>query len=237
VNNHVLIYDPQQEAISSFPLPFTFSYPDQADLAFDRNDRLMVCDFFGQRTKKIPRNIPYCYRLLSNGTIDTSVPVYANSPVKLTEDLKVLDRYDYKLVLPFDTQGEANSREAQRQKQTWELPHRLVLGPEGSLDWRTARFADIREGLAFEVHSDFGLGTLDSFEKTSQGYLMLFCSGAEQVRAVWVNPAGLVLKDITLPNGQYTVLPVGQAAVARDGSLYLMSSTENGLEIHVAEAP
>ena len=237
VNNRVLIYDPQQEAYSSFPLPFSFGYPDQADLAFDQDDQLIVCDFDGQRAEKILRNIPYCYRLLSDGTIDASVPMYAHSPVKLTEDLKVLDRYDYKLILPFDAQWEPNSREAQRQKQTWELPHRLVLGPDGSLDWRTARFADIREGLAFEVHSDFGLGTLDGFEKTPQGYLMLFRSGAEQVRAVWVNPAGLVLKDITLPHGQYTVVPGGQAAVARDGSLYLMSSTENGLEIHVAEAP
>lgn len=96
VDNRVLIYDPRDEAYSSFPVPFGV-YPDDVDLAFDQNDQLMVCDFYGKEVKEIPRDIPYCYRLLSDGTIGASVPVYANFPVKLTEDLKVLDRYDYKL--------------------------------------------------------------------------------------------------------------------------------------------
>jgi sugar lactone lactonase YvrE len=43
VDNRVLIYDPREEAYSSFPLPFSV-YPDAGDLAFDQKDQLMVCD-------------------------------------------------------------------------------------------------------------------------------------------------------------------------------------------------
>jgi len=235
VDNRVLIYDPQQEAISSFPLPFMFSYPDQADLAFDRNDQLMVCDFNGEKFGETNIGIPYCYRLLPDGTIGASTPVYVNSPMRLTKDLNVLDYYDYRLVTPFDSHGKPNSREDQRQ--TWEFPYRLALVKDGSLDWLTARFADIEAGRAFEVHSDAVLGALRGFEKTPQGYLMLFDNAAEQIRAVWIDLDGKVLKDVTLPSGEYSNLSLNRVAVTQDGSLYVMSSTKNGIEIHFEEAP
>jgi hypothetical protein len=66
---------------------------------------------------------------------------------------------------------------------------------------------------------------------------MIFSSVDEQIRAVWIDPAGLVMKDVTLPNAHYSVLSVSDMAVAQDGSLYVMSSTKNGIEIHFEEAP
>ncbi len=228
VNNGVLIYDPKEESFSNFMLPFPYGH--EGDLAFDQNDQLMVCDFSGRLT-------PYCYHLLLDGTVEASVPAYAASPRRLTEDLRIVDDYDYKLVLPFDTRGEANSREAQRQKQTWGLPFGLVLGAEGELDWRRARFADVEAGLAFEVHCDLGVSTLVGFERTPQGYLILLNSEYQQIRAIWIDPAGVVLKDVSLPNEQYSGFSSGGVAVAQDGSLYVMSSTQNGIEIHFEAAP
>jgi len=234
VNQRVLIYDPKEESFSNFMLPFNYFH--EGDLAFDQNDQLMVCDFSGQEAT---RYTPYCYRLLTDGKLEASVPAYAGSPVTLTEDLRIVDGYDQRLVVPFNAQGEANSREAQRQKKTWELPHGLVLCKDGSLDWRRARFADVEAGVAFEVHSDLGVSPLVGFERTPQGYLIILNSEYQQIRAVWIDPAGVVLKDVSLPNEQYSELSPGggDVAVAQDGSLYVMSSTKNGIEIHFEEAP
>jgi hypothetical protein len=98
-----------------------------------------------------------------------------------------------------------------------------------------ARFADIES--RFRSLCDWKWLLL-GFEKTPQGYLMIFNSEYEQVRAVfWVDPAGTILKDISLPNEQYSVLSFGEVAVIQDGSLYVMSSTKNGIEIHFETAP
>lgn len=228
VDDRVLIYDPREETYSSFSVPLDV-YPDQVDLAFDEDDQLMICDFQGKTIGQIPRGVPYCYCLLPDGTIGASMPAYANFPIKLTEDLKLLDLYDYKLVSPFDAQGEVNPRETQRQKQSWDLP-------SVGLDWNKLRFADTSTGVAFEVHSDAHIGAQD-FEKTPQGYLMILSTVAEQIRAIWIDPTGRVLKDVILPNSAYSMLSYGDIAVAQDGSLYVMSSTKNGIEIHFETAP
>ena len=234
VNEQVLMYDPSQETYSNFSLPFSYSV--DADLAFDQDGQLVVCDS-QQAGMTIPEQLPHCYRLSPDGELLVSAPVYAHFPVQLTQALQVLDRYDYRLVTPF-TGDQVNSRKAQRDRQTWKLPCRMVIGTDGAFDWHRARFADVETGLAYEVHSDSGLGAIAAFEKTPQGYLMAFNSGAEQVRAIWIDPAGLILKDVTLPNGMYSVLSAsGQMAVAQDGSFYLMSSTKNGIEVHFAAAP
>jgi len=76
------------------------------------------------------------------------------------------------------------------------------------------------------------------FDKTPQGYLMAFSSGYEQIRAVWIDPLGSILKDVTIPNGQYSELSFGgQIAVAVDGALYVLSSTARGIEVHFEGAP
>jgi len=94
----------------------------------------------------------------------------------------------------------------------------------------------VKQGLAFEVHSVSPLGAITDFGKTPQGYILVF--SGDRIRAVWINPAGLVLKDVTLPNGRYSdINPDGQAAVAQDGSLFVLNSTERGIEIHHVEAP
>jgi Tol biopolymer transport system component len=230
-NERIILFDPGEGSYSSYPLPFTHGF--YADLAFDPEGRLMVCDYQGEEVEETLGPDPYCYLLLPDGTPGESTPVYVRSPAKMTEGLKILDYADSRLVAPFDSEGRANSREIQRQKKAWEFP---LLYPEGG-DPYLAHYADVKEGLAFEVHSASPLGVLTDFEKTPQGYLMTFSLG-DRIRGVWIDPAGNVLKDVTLPKGAYSEINFnGQAAVAPDGSLYAMSSTERGIEIHFVRAP
>jgi hypothetical protein len=231
VNERVIIFNPQEGSYGSLPMPFT--YNNNADLGFDRQGRLMMCDFAGQSVEGSFAPIPYCYRLKSDGEPDGTTPVYVKSPAKIAENHKVLDYDDYRLVSPFSSAGEANSREAQRQKETWDYPKLYVEGQ----DPYVARYADVEAGLAFEVHCVSPLGVLTEFEKTPQGYLLSFSLG-DRIRGVWIDPEGTVLKDVTLPDGEYTEINFNsQAAVGADGSLYTLSSTERGVEIHFVEAP
>ena len=141
------------------------------------------------------------------------------------------------MVSPFNSLGEGNLRTAQRVKQAWELPYRFVETSLG-LDPFRARFADTEGKLAFEVHCETGLGLILGFERTPQGYLMLFSSGYEQIRAVWINSVGEILKDVSVPNGLYTEMSFdGRTAVGADGSLYVLSSSERGIDVNLINAP
>jgi len=231
VNERVIIFNPQEESYGSVPMPFL--YNNNADLGFNQQGRLMICDFAGVYMEGSSASVPYCYHLGLDGELDASTPVYVNSPANIATDHKVLDYDDYKLVVPFNAAGQPNSREIQREKETWNYPKLYVEGQDPFI----ARYADIETGVAFEVHSVSPLGVITEFEKTPQGYLMVFSLG-NQIRGVWIDPAGKVLKDVTLPDGEYTQINFNsQAAVGSDGSLYTLNSTERGIEIQSVGAP
>lgn len=143
----------------------------------------------------------------------------------------MFDTYDYRWVEPFNLIGEVNPREVQRHK------HNPVLPFVEDLDPYMARFGDVNEGFAFEIHSVSPLGGITYFEKTPQGYLVVF--GGDQFRAIWFDPTGKVLKDVTLPNNdRYSEIYLdGQLANDRYGSLYVLGSTEKGVEVRFVKAP
>jgi hypothetical protein len=231
VNERIIIFDPKEASYSSFPLPFSYGF--FADLAFDRVGRLMVCDYQGEEVEETFGPDPYCYLLSPIGQLVASTPVYIRSPAKMTKDLTILDYSDSRLVAPFNSQGEANAREVQQQKKPWEFPLRYGEGQDPYL----AHYADVKDGVVFEVRSASPLGVLTEFAKTPKGYILTFSLG-DRLRAVWINSAGAVLKDVTLPKGDYSEINFnGQVAVANDGSLYVMSSTQRGIEIHYVKAP
>jgi len=43
VNERLIIFNPDQESYTPFPLPFTYAF--QGGVALNKNGRLMVCDF------------------------------------------------------------------------------------------------------------------------------------------------------------------------------------------------
>ncbi len=92
------------------------------------------------------------------------------------------------------------------------------------------RFADWEKGIAFTVRSASKLGAISVFEKTPQGSVAVF--EGDQLRAIWFNEAGKVMKDVTLPKEEYSEInPFGRSAITPDGSLYFLRSTESGIEV------
>ena len=230
VNQRVLIYSPIDQGFTSIPLPFPFR--GQEDLQFDGEGQLAIFDKIGEPIEQPTVSIPHLYRMAFDGSIQAVAPVFAFFPAGLTKELEVLDSFDNRLVEPFNSTGEANSRETQRKRRNPNLLYRYVEG----LDPYVARFADVEAGLAFELHSVSPLGAITYFEKTPPGYLVVF--HADQIRAVWFDSSGNVLKDVTLPNHRYSeVNALGQVAIDESGSLYVLGSIDNGIEVQVVKAP
>lgn len=230
VNDRVLIYDPKDQTYSEIPSPFV--YKGQGDLQFDRDGQLAIFDMVGEPIDQPTVDVPHLYRMAPDGSVDQVAPVFATSPVALTKDLQVLDFFDWRLVEPFDPTGKVNSREVQRNKQDLDLPFRYVenLGPY------VARFGDAETGLAYEMHSRSPLGAITYFERTPQGYVAIFHS--DKIQAVWFDPSGNVLKDVSLPNDQFSeILVHGQVSIDNDGSLFVLGSTPRGIEVRYIKAP
>jgi hypothetical protein len=232
VNGRVIIYDPEHQGFNHIPLPFVYKSLG-GGLQFDQEGELAIFDPFGKPIGGSRVNVPRLYRVAADGTVAAEAPVFAAFPSHLGKDLAVFDQYDFRWVKPFGPTREINSREAQRFKQNPELPYRFVEHQ----DPYVARFGDADANLAFEVHSASALGAIALFEKTPQGYIVVF-AGA-QLRSVWFDPRGKVLKDVTLPhNDLYSEMDVhAQYAVDQQGSLYVLGSTEKGFEVQFVEAP
>ena len=230
VNKRILIFNTNQGTYDSYPLPFEYEIGFDADLGFDPQGRLMVCDYQGQENPATKGPDRFCYLLSPDGNLVAETPIYVTSPWKITRDRKISDYGDGRLLAPFDEQGQPNPREVQVDKETWDLPFLWVEQPY------PVRSADIHANLAFEVRST-SLGGPIEFERTPQGYIMVFTEG-DHIRVVWIDPAGVVLKDVSLPYGYYTETNFnGQAAVGADGSLYALNPTERGIEVHYVKAP
>ncbi|MEW5871457.1 MAG: hypothetical protein AB1894_19445 [Chloroflexota bacterium] len=230
VKKRILIFDPTEKGFTTIPVSFILlDYP---DVQFDRNGQIAVFDPRGeplgdQSTVDIPR----LFRFLPDGHIGAVAPVFVEIPGWLNKDLQVMDWGDMRLVTPFGASGKANSRETQRQKQSPRLTMKYMLTTVNDV-----RFADWEKGIAFAVHSESMLGAIICFEKTPQGYVAVF--EGDQLRAVWFDEAGKVLKDVTLPREDYSEInPFGRTSIMPDGSLYFLRSTENGIEVRFVKAP
>jgi hypothetical protein len=231
VNERVLIYDPHDPNFSSIPLPFI--YKSQGNLRFDQNDQLAIFDKVGEPVDQPTVSVPRLYRMLPDGSIDKVAPVFAFYPSTLTNDLQVLDRYDGRMVVPFNPTGGVNPRQTQRNRNSQTLRSRLIEGSNPS----TARLTDVDAGLAFEVRSDSPLSGIRSFEKTPFGYVVVF--EQDQFRVIWFDPSGNILQDVSLPsNDDYSEIDLdGKVAIDPYGSFYLLVSTPRGIEVRYIEAP
>jgi len=227
VNERVLIYEPNNSSFTSIGLPFTFH--NQGDMQFDSIGQLTILDAVGQPGENPGINIPQLYLLSLNGDINIA-PVFATYPTMLTRELEVLDSYDGRLVAPFTPEGEGNSREGQRLRYSPNLIYRFV---ENIYE---AQFADVEAGLAFEVRSPDPLGAITLFKKVPMGYIAIF--HADQIRAIWFDLSGRILKDITLPNQQFSeIYWLRQVVVNGAGDLFVFESQDKGIEVRRIATP
>jgi hypothetical protein len=228
VNGRVLLFDPMIKSYTNIPLLFTLRSSD--DVQFDWNGQLVVFDPVGASIDPSKAHISQLYRLLPDGRIEAVAPVFVNIPAWLTKELKVIDLAYSKLVAPFSPSGEVNSREAQRQKQPLELLAKYMIHTVHEV-----RFDDTQKGIAFAVRSVSPLGAITYFEKTPQGYIAVF--EGDQIRAIWFDAAGIVLKDITMTRDEYSEISVfGHTAINPSGSLYVMGTTVRGVEVRFVAA-
>lgn len=231
VNERILSYNPQDETFSSIPLPFT--YKSQADLKFDQNGQLALLDIIGEPEGQNVNSISRLYFLAEDGSVQTTAPVYATWPGALTQDLSVLDEYDGLLVTPINATGGVNSQEDQISNKI--PPNLRFVFAEGLFPYVT-HFTDTQAELAFEMRSEVSFGAITHFEKFPQGYVAIF--SADQIQALWFTPEGEVLKNVLLPNEQYTEInPGDQVAIDQNGAIYILESTAAGLEIRFVTAP
>jgi len=231
VNGRILIFDPINQSFSSVPLPFEYVRI-RALLQFDRDGQLAILDPVGKPIDSSEIKIPQLYRVNGNGSIQEEAPVFAAYPAKLTEDLEVLDDGDGRWISLLGPDGRIKSREEQRHKHAQQLPYRFVE----NMDPYVARFGDTDANIAFEIQSVSPLGAIIDFEKYTQGYAAIFYG--DLIRAVWFDPSGNVLKDVTMPNDQYSeVYFLSQVAIDQDGSVYVLGSKPGGIEVRFGKAP
>ncbi len=83
VNERIIIFNPSEDRYSNVPMPFIYNL--NADLAFDQNSQLVICDWAGEYVEGTPP-IPYCYRLLPDGRTRCCDPRLCEVPLKNHEE-------------------------------------------------------------------------------------------------------------------------------------------------------
>jgi hypothetical protein len=226
VNTRVMLIDPRNHTFRSVAVLLK----GVGDVEIDGQGQVTVLDLVGERSQNSKVKTPQLHRLGANGQLMASAPVFALRPTQLTEDATVLDMTDQREITPLNLAGQARSRDEQHQSRT--QASLLVQFLTGS----QARLADTKRGLAFELRADHDLGAIPYFARTGQSYVVAFES--ENLRLVWFDAQGHVLKDVVVPNRQSSVFnPTGRIGIDKTGAVYILGSTPEALEIHRVQGP
>jgi hypothetical protein len=229
VNERVLIYNPTQKVSSIISLPF--SLHSQGNIHFNREGQAAVFDPVGEPIGQSLVNIPQLYLFDSDGRLRVTAPVFVRIPAWMTKDLEILDLSYSKLVVPVNSSGEVNPREIQQQI----LPAKLLVKYMTDTVY-AARFADVEKRVAYEVRSASPLGAIIFFEEVPRGYLAIL--EGDLFRAVWFDPSGKILKDISLPRNDYSEInSLGRFASDENGSLYMLGAVNTGIEVRLFKTP
>ena len=100
--------------------------------------------------------------------------------------------------------------------------------------------ADVGKGIAFDVQSASSLGAplgaIIFFEQIPQEYVVVF--EGDKFQIVWFDPSGNVLKNIVVDRDDYTEInSLGRIAIDSAGSLYILGSEKDGIEVNYFLAP
>jgi hypothetical protein len=226
VNTRVMVINPKTKAFRSHSIPVQ----GVGDVRIDVQGQVTVLDLVGKRAPNSKARIPQLYTVGADGKIKGTAPVYALRPYRLTDEAAVIDMVAQQEVRAVDTNGTTRSREEQRGGRN-RTPLLVQFVNE-----QHARLADIKHRLAFELRSSSALGPISYFGRTPDGYVTVF--ERQSFRVVWFDAQGTVLKDVLVPNNQYSVFnPNGRVGVDKADAVYILGSTANGIEIHRVPGP
>jgi hypothetical protein len=217
VNQRVSVFDLQTNEIKNYPVELK----GWGDIAFANTDadEALILDLVGENST------PELYALDLTGNKTTHLgAVFTGNYVDLISGPEIIDPNLGRSIHPLNTAGDLKSKESQLQDYTMtDLLSR----------WQNANrslFADTQKGIAFEIQSSIPLGAISYFGKMNRGYVVIF--EADFLRLLWINSDGEILNDCRVANQQEAPInPFGRFAVDQNGSIYILNSTPNGMEI------
>ncbi|HEX6291582.1 MAG TPA: hypothetical protein VFZ66_20530 [Herpetosiphonaceae bacterium] len=220
INQRVVVTNPARGSFHTFGAPLK----GVGDVAIDADGTITVLDLVGERTGESKARVPQVHRFDAQGKKLGSATVYASRPTGLTASRSVNDLLDNREVQALKADARAATREEQRQSRS--RAAYLVK----FLDANHARLADTQRNLTFDVTSSETLGAIAYFGRTAQGYVAVFEDTS--LRVVWFDAKGTVIKDVLAPNQQASTFnPNGRVAVDQQGNVYILGSTDTGIEV------
>lgn len=220
VNKRVLLFSSSTRELSSYPV----NLKGWGDLTFKSTGELIILDMVGASTSK-HKATPELYLLNPiNKKVQQIGPVFVKGLVDLTGESTIVDINLGRMIQPIAPPGVIKPREGQLKD--YSQAQLLTRWQDDS----RSLFADLQQGLVFEIHSEELLGAIGHFSKIDGGYVVAF--EGTNLRILWLNNSGQLLNDISIPNqAQNPLYPYGHIIVDEKGSVYYLSTTPSGMEI------
>lgn len=226
MNSRVLLFEELGASTRAFSVPVR----GVGDIDISAGHSISVLDLVGERNGGTGPRIPQLYSIAADGRLIASAQVYALRPLNIFDDGTIFDMADGRKVRPIAQSGQPQSREQQRAARS--RPPLLI---QWITDYRS-RLADPQRGNAFEIESEAPLGPVAFFGSVGPVYVAVFEWTDFQV--VWFDESGGILMTSSVPNHRYSVFnPNGRIAVDGAGAVYILGSTEEGIEILRVEGP
>lgn len=215
VNQRVLVFDTQADESATYPM----ALKGWGDITFVNSDEIVILDLVGEN------GTPQLYTInTTNNQVSHLGAVLVSNYADLLPGATLSDAALGRVTHPINPAGEIKSREEQLRDDAtaehlarWQSDHRSL-------------FADTQAGVIFDIQSATPLGAVAYFDKTREGYLIIF--EEEFLRMLWLSPSGQVLDDCKIDNQQEAPInPHGRFVTDQNGSVYYMTTTSTGMEI------
>lgn len=224
VNKRVLLFNLSTGETSSYPI----NLKGWGDLAFNSTGQLLILDLVGDSSSDNQAS-PQLYLLdFITKSARHIGPVFVNGAIDLKADNIIVDNNLGRVTRPIDLLGNIRSPEEQ-----FKGYYKAQLLTRWQDDFRSL-FADIQQGLVFDIQSVEPLGAIGHFSKIGDSYIVVF--EGKYLRILWLDNSGQIVNDVSVPNqAQNPFYPHGRFFVSDDGSVYYLNTIPSGMEIRRVE--
>ncbi len=219
VNSRVLTMSSTGQVELEFPVDVALG-----DIAIDDTRFVTVLDSIGlteaPNGPPIPRTLVYD----ADGNLLREAFAYVNAANQLETDggIKGIGAFS---VNPFTITGSDKGRVQQRNEASAaELS--AYFRHDGQI-----LLADRQIGSAFRVTAKGGIGPVAMFERYNRGYLLAM-EVDSGMQLTWLAPTGELIHQVLAPNSSWADMnPMGRIAVDDHGTVYLLGTREDGIQI------